>query len=246
VAPASPPPSVRPRRWRRWLWRLVAGAAGLAAFYVAFLALGFVPLNRGYRQPAEDYVVIFVRSNEVHTDLVLPVSVDGTAPWQRLFPPEHFRSNASSARYIAFGWGNRKFYIDTPTWAEFRITTACVVLFWPSEAVLHVEYLADAAPGEWLREVRLTREQYEHLAEFVRSTVGRIDEQGRAVLASDSSYGSTDRFYTATGRYHCFNTCNQWTGRGLARAGVPVGVWTPLKPQVLCWLPKCAAKTTPP
>jgi hypothetical protein len=69
--------------------------------------------------------------------------------------------------------------------------------------------------------------------------VGGTDERGYASLASDSSYGSTDRFYTATGRYHCFNTCNQWTGRGLARAGVPVGIWTPLKPQVLCWLPAC-------
>jgi len=217
---------------------LLSGAA-LLAFYLGFLALGFVPINGGSKPPAADYVVIFVRSNEVHTDLVLPVGSAGGVDWRLLFPPEQFHANVTGAKFVAFGWGNRKFYIDTPTWAEFRLSTACGALFWPSEPVLHVEYLPDAAPGEWLREVRLTREQYQRLAEFVRSTVGGIDRQSRAVLASDISYGTTDRFYTATGRYHCFNTCNQWTGRGLARAGVSVGIWTPLKPQVLCWLPPC-------
>lgn len=215
---------------------MLLGGGGLVAFYAAFLALGFVPVNRSCAPPAEDYMVIFVRSNEVHTDLVLPVKTAGV-DWRELFPAEQFQSNVSAAKYIAFGWGNRKFYVDTPTWAEFRFTTACGALFWPSEAVLHVEYLGDASAGECLREVRLTREQYQRLADFVRSTVGGLDERGYASLASDSGYGSADRFYTATGRYHCFNTCNQWTGRGLARAGVPVGIWTPLRPQVLCWLP---------
>jgi len=228
----------RARRFR--LWRLLRSSAGLLVFYVGFLALGFVPINYGYAPPAADYVVVFVRSNEVHTDLVLPVRSAGGVEWRQLFPPEHFRANVRADKYIAFGWGNRRFYIDTPTWAQFRLTTACGALFWPSEPVLHVEYLADAAPGEWTHEVRLTREQYARLAEFVHSTVDGADESGPATLASDSSYGSTDRFYTATGRYHCFNTCNQWTGRGLARAGVPIGIWTPLKPQVLRWLPAYA------
>ncbi len=232
-----------PRRsthWRRWRRRALAACGSLLAAYGLFLTLGFVPIHLGYKAPAEDYIVIFVRSNEVHTDLVLPASGAGGVDWRQLFPPEHFGTSVSGAKYVAFGWGNRDFYIDTPTWADFRLSTACGALFWPSETVLHVEYLFDPTPSDWMHEVRLTREQYERLTQFVRSTVGGLDERGRALPASDSSYGAGDRFYTARGRYHCFNTCNQWTGRGLARARLPTGLWTPLKPQVLLWLPTYA------
>lgn len=229
-------PSVRTGGVRRWFRRLMTGAAAVVAFYLAFLALGFVPLHRGRQPPKDDFVVIFVRSNEVHTDLVLPVVAAGV-DWRQIFPPQHFRGDMSAAEFVALGWGNRQFYVDTPAWSDFRLSTACGALFWPSEAVLHVEYLAEPAPSAWFHEVHVTREEYERLTEFVRATVGSPDEQGCAVLACDSSYGASDRFYAATGRYHCFNTCNQWTGRGLARAGLPVGIWTPLKPQVLCWLP---------
>jgi uncharacterized protein (TIGR02117 family) len=218
----------------------LAAIGSLAAIYGMFLALGFVPRHLGSVPPADDYIVIYVRSNEVHTDLVLPVRWNGTEKfdWRVLFPPEHFGALVQRAKYVAFGWGNREFFINTPTWSQFRLSTACGALFWPSETVLHVEYLFDAAPSASMHEVRVSRGQYAQLAEFVRSTIGGLDEAGSAQLASESRYGPHDRFYTATGRYHCFNTCNQWTGRGLSRASIPTGLWTPLKPQVLLWLPE--------
>jgi hypothetical protein len=85
--------------------------------------------------------------------------------------------------------------------------------------------------------VYVTRSRYAELVRFVRASVGPLDDAGAVVLASDKSYGDRDRFYRARGRYHLFNTSNQWTGRGLKRAQVPVGIWTPLKHQVLLWLP---------
>ena len=211
-----------------------------ALFYSGFLALGFVPVNRGYvTPPAEDRVRIFVRSNEVHTDLVLPVVCDAAdIDWRRPFPFRDFWGNVRGPQYVAIGWGNREFYVNTPTWAEFKLTSACGALFWPSETVLHVEYLGDVSPGESMRSVLLTREQYGRLAAFVEASIGETHESGAARTASETSYGLRDRFYVASGRYHCFNTCNQWTGRGLKAAGVPTGIWTPLKPQVLCWLPE--------
>jgi hypothetical protein len=94
-----------------------------------------------------------------------------------------------------------------------------------------------------MQEVFVTRAQYAELVRFVRSSVGDCDEGGCAKTASEVTYGPGDRFYVSSGRYHCFNTCNQWTGRGLARAGLPVGIWTPLKQQVLCWLPESSAES---
>jgi uncharacterized protein (TIGR02117 family) len=183
-------------------------------------------------------VRLFVCHNEIHTDLVMPVECRELGiDWRKTFPAEHFSSHVAFARHLAVGWGNRDFYIQTPR-ALFKFSTACRALFLPSEAVLHVEYLPELTAGPLVHEIYVTREQYQELAAFVRASVGTTDERGCAGTASDVTYGIADRFYAASGRDHLFNTCNQWTGRGLSRAGVPVGIWTPLKEQVLCWLPE--------
>ena len=232
----SSPSSLLRRLVRRAFW----ATSGGAAIYGSFLLLGFVPLSwHANPPPPGDGVTIFVRSNEIHTDLVLPVACDNPViDWRQRFPPAHFARDVQLDRFVAVGWGNRAFYVETPTWADFKISTAAGALFWPSETVLHVEYLYDAAAGDDFRAVRLSRDQYRELVEFVVSSIGEPDERGAAQPATSITYGSSDRFYIATGRYHLFNTCNQWTGRGLSRAGVPVGIWTPLKPHVLCWLPE--------
>lgn len=230
-------------RWlraKRWSRRCALGAGGLIAVYAAFLLLGFIPINGGYRvPPADDRVRIFVRSNEIHTDIVMPtVQPELDIDWRQRFPPRDFSATVTESPYVAVGWGNRKFFLQTPTWAEFNASTALEALFWPSETVLHVEYLPRSAADYLPHAVYISKEQYRALARFVEDSLGDCDEQGCAKTASQVTYGPADRFYESAGRYHCFNTCNQWTGRGLARAGVPVGIWTPLKPQVLCWLPE--------
>jgi uncharacterized protein (TIGR02117 family) len=116
---------------------------------------------------------------------------------------------------------------------------------WPSESVLHVEYVSECAAGPNLREVLISRADYRELASFVEASIGTRNGAGTAQTATDVSYGDADRFYTSSGRYHALNTCNQWTGRGLARAGVPVGIWTPLKAHVFFWLPEEALLTKP-
>jgi uncharacterized protein (TIGR02117 family) len=233
-------------RLRRWLGR------GLCAFvlfwlaYACFLLLGFVPVNRGYQvPPEEDRVRIFIRSSDIHTDFVMPISLEGTdVDWGGLFSSRHFHAPLNGAKYVAVGWGSRGFYVETKTWADLKIGTLLMALFTPSESVLHVEYLWDLIPGPGMDEVLITREQYQELTAFVQSTIGETDETGAAVLATEVSYNDYDRFYLARGRYHMFNTCNQWTGRGLHRAGVPTGLWTPLVVHVRCQLPKGEKKAS--
>jgi uncharacterized protein (TIGR02117 family) len=225
--------------WKKCLRRLGMLVAAGIAVYAAFLLLGFVPQNLDYRRPAVgDRVTIFVRSNEIHTDLVLPVACEEPAiDWRTRFPPSHFEADVRDCRYVAVGWGNWQFYVETPRWSDLKVSSALCALCWPSETVLHVEYLYDVAEGEHFHELTINRDQYRELVAFVESSIARLDEHGAVETATTVRYGTTDRFYSATGRYHAFNTCNQWTGRGLARAGAPVGIWMPLKPHVLWLLP---------
>lgn len=218
----------------RWSGRILFA---LILCYAGFLALGCVPVNASFvPATSADRVVIFVRSNEIHTDLVVPVvHVASDCDWRTHFPPADFRGNVRNCEHVAIGWGNRVFYIDTPTWADFRISTAARALFWPSESVLHVEYVPEIVPREHFREIPISAEQYRQLVDFIHSSAIK-NSDARAITASERTYGTHDRFYESTGNYHAFNTCNQWTGRGLKRAGVKTGLWTPLKPQVLHWL----------
>jgi uncharacterized protein (TIGR02117 family) len=236
-AEASPAP--RRSNWKRWLWRAAGIPPGFVIFYAAFVLLGYITINHDYQVPSEsDRVIIFVRSNEIHTDLVLPLNdPQSDIDWRAFFPAEHFRDDIRQARYVALGWGERVFYMQTPTWQEAKIGSVCGALFLPSESVLHVEFLSFAGADTWTREVHVSRAQYETLVEHIQTTL-RHNKHQRPISAGETTYGSSDHFYEARGSYHMFNTCNQWTGRALQRAGVPTGIWTPLKDQVLRPLPR--------
>ena len=47
--------------------------------------------------------------------------------------------------WIAFGWGDREFYIHTRTWRELRPGAAASALLGLGPAAMHVEYLARPA-----------------------------------------------------------------------------------------------------
>ena len=104
----------KPTTYQRWRRRFVQAVAGLFLFYCSFLVAGYIPVNRDFVSPAgDDSVRIFIRSNEIHTDLVLPTCDEATQiDWRELFPPSHFRSDVTRARYVAIGWGNRAFFVD--------------------------------------------------------------------------------------------------------------------------------------
>ena len=226
-------------RFKRWGLRLLFVLGGFLLFYLAFFLLGFVPTNLDYQvPPINDQVVLFVRSNDIHTDVVMPVDHDVLGiHWREHFPQDHFPLvDIQQAPYVAVGWGDRGFYLETPSWEELKWSNVANALCWPSASVLHVEYLGNVVPDEYTYQVAVSKEQYQQLAAFVQETIS-ANKSGQAVPASEITYGIADRFYQSHGEYHLFNTCNQWTGQALRTAGLPMGIWTPWKSHVLYWLP---------
>ena len=72
----------RGRKALIWTLRLVAGVVALPLLYfLAALFLGLVPANVAFRQASEGGVVIYVRSNGIHTDIVMP-KVNAEADWR--------------------------------------------------------------------------------------------------------------------------------------------------------------------
>ena len=86
--------------------------AGIVAvpilYFAAALVLGAVPANVAFYEPPEG-VTIFVRSNGVHTWIVMP-KVNADMDWRLYALPSHLRDPRwGNADHVAIGYGNRDF-----------------------------------------------------------------------------------------------------------------------------------------
>jgi uncharacterized protein (TIGR02117 family) len=217
----------------RWLKRLALFGLSCIAFYFLIALIGLIPVNNDFRPTADGIEVCFV-SNPIHTDIILPIFAEDV-DWRSRFPPGSVQVDTRQATHVAVGWGNKGFYINTPTWADLRFSTAASALFWPSESCMHMSLVrAEYIPKDAHR-VKLSLAQYKRLVGFINdSFLHRPD--GSIVLIPNRTYGPNDAFFESAGRYHCFNTCNCWTGRAMQTAGIRTPWYTPLPGTLFLYL----------
>lgn len=208
----------------------IALAALLLGYGAAGLVGGAIPANPGWRAPASG-VRIWLIDNGVHTDLVLPADALGI-DWRRLARPEDLGDPRFARwRWVAIGWGDRRFYLETPEWKDVRPATVLAAAIGSDHTVLHIAYMPEPAPGAHARTVLLRPGEYRRLAAFVRARFGI--RQGR--VRHWRGYDAFDAFYEARGRYDAIDTCNAWAGAALRAAGVRIGRWTPFATTVMQW-----------
>ena len=210
------------RRGLGWIAGSLLALLAVVGLYVGVAAaLMLWPVNA--RAPTEPpRIEAYVLSNGVHTDLVMPVR-SAVIDWAALFDPRDAKSPPPDAEFVAIGWGDREFYLHTPTWGDLTLRRAVGALVGANPSLLHVTWLTRAQLRQGAYVMPLSPRQYLELVAHVRGSL----PGDRAVALPGAGYGPDDAFYEAVGSYHLFETCNTWTGRGLRRAGVPVSRWTP-------------------
>ncbi len=208
----------------RGLGWLVAALIAVAATYVtAAIALGAIPANASFAESA-DGISIYIRTNGVHAELILPTRAS-TFDWSAEHPAGHMRSLAEPMEWVAFGWGDRGFFANTPTWADLRPGTALLALSGFGPGAMHVEYI-ESPRAYKAREVKVSPEQYARLVAFIRASFER-DAAGRPERANLPGYFASDAFYEASRSYKFWFTCNDWVRRALSQAGVRAPLWAP-------------------
>ena len=216
------------RKRPRWRRRILLALIAVPGAYLAAALLGsLVPVNSDWREPDRG-VTIYLADNGVHADLILPVRAAGL-DWAPLIPYSAM-ADAGGEQWIGFGAGERRVYLDTPTWADISPRTLLAATT-GGERVMHVEYVAD--PSYSAREIRLTPDQYRRLWAAIRAEF-RLDARGRPVRIDHPGYGPRDGFYTGIGRASALSTCNNWTAGRLRLAGVRTSLWSPFV-QGLVW-----------
>lgn len=212
----------RRRRKRGWGKRLLLALAAVPLLYLAAaLAGSLVPVNRGWEEPGEG-TTVFLRSNGIHVDIFMPAEAHGL-DWRPLFPAGHFRGARANVRWFGFGAGERRVYLETPTWWDLSPRTLSAALA-GGEQVMHVERTNE--PGEKMRAIRLRPEEYRRLWAAVRAEF-RLDPRGRPQRIDHPGYTPEDAFFRGTGRASAVHTCNNWVADRLRLAGVKTSVWPP-------------------
>jgi uncharacterized protein (TIGR02117 family) len=209
----------------------VTGLLALPLLYsLAALVGAVIPANPGWQPPGEG-VTIFLRTNGVHTWIVVP-TVNADMDWRPLAPAAHIKDPRYAGNYLAMGYGNREFYLNTPRWEDLRLRTALTAAFGRGRSLMHVEHETDPRVDEYQRPLLLTSAQYRRLARHIEASFERgPGAMTRPLLGR--GYGPGDVFYEARGPYNAFLTCNEWSGAALRAAGVRTGIWTPLSQSIM-------------
>jgi uncharacterized protein (TIGR02117 family) len=224
----------------RRLLRILAIFPGLLLLYLLAAVIGsLIPVSaENTAISPKEAVLIYIKTNGVHTDLVMPLQ-NAYVDWTQTIDTNHAR-NASNAQWCSIGWGDKKFYIETPEWSDLTVSTAVGSTFGFHQSAMHVVFYPLVLPSKRKRALYLSPEQYQRLHGWILDWF-ELDSNGQVIpIPTGNSYGPNDVFYEAKGRYHLFHTCNTWTNQALKVAGQRAAWWTPFDKGIFYHYPEVA------
>ncbi len=208
-----------------FLVKTIVVVVAIATLYILLSLLSIViPVNTKFHH-AEEGITCYLCSDGIHTDFVLPVCNE-VHDWKRLIKQECYENRIVDGNFIGFGWGDRGFYLDIPTWNDLTFKVAFKAMVIPSKTLMHVKAL-NTLPRDKKKfsKMVLNPEQYKALCDYIYSYFKL--ENGEPILLAGKGYSPNDNFYEALSKYHALNTCNFWVNRGLIRVGVRTSFWSP-------------------
>lgn len=206
---------------RNTLWFLVAF---LTVYLTSSAVLSVIPTDSG--EAAGSGIPIYVVSNGVHTDVVVPVRNE-IQDWSRTIRFEHTKARDSSRKWVSFGWGDKGFYLETLSWSDLKASTAFNAAFSLGTTAMHTEFHNRLKENDHCVAIRLHPDQYRKLVAYISGSF-QTDSTGFVKqITTTAVYGKHDAFYEALGSYSMLKTCNTWTNQALKSAGQKACIWTP-------------------
>ena len=206
--------------------KVIATVIGLVIIYVVLaLTIPYLPVQKKATNDVAD-IPIYIYTNGVHTDIVMPIKTDHV-DWSKKILFENTTSKSTDFNYVGIGWGDKGFYLDTPTWAELKVSTAFHAAFWLGESAMHTTFYKAMTEGDDCKKIMLTQAQYADLVKFVDSKFDKNSAGQNILIKTDAVYNDDDAFYEAQGSYSFLYTCNTWTNNALKAAGQKAALWTP-------------------
>ena len=184
-------------------------------YFIISLIFTYITIDKKFNDNND--TSIYLSTNGVHLDIIIPK--------EKLSDKLLFgvKSN-SSDKYLAFGWGDENFYVNTPTWNDLTLSNAVSAMFLKSSTLMHVTKFK-VQGNNWV-EIKISEFELKKLNTFLQNSF-KTNDVGRKIMLENKGYSSKDDFYKANGSYSCFNTCNSWVNMGFKQSGLKSCLWTP-------------------
>ena len=195
----------------------------LMTYLLIVTLLSFVSVNEDFAENQKE-IPIYILTNGVHTDVVLPLKSE-YYDWTNQLKPEHTKAKDSTYQYAALGWGDKGFYLETPTWADLKASTALKAVSGLSSTAMHVTFYKDLKESNSCKKLQISSDNYKKLILFINESFQT--KSGEFLkIETDAVYGKHDVFYEANGSYSLFYTCNSWANQALKAANQKAALWT--------------------
>jgi len=196
----------------------------LVIYLIIATAIAYIPVNKDQSQHEDQNLSIYILTNGVHTDIVVPY-FNEVYDWRTYLDTTLTPGKLTSTKWVSFGWGDKGFYLQTPEWKDLKASVAFNAAFGLSESAMHVTYYNRMIQNEDCIEIKLNKQQYLQLCSFILNQFN-IDKNELQLIDTDQNYGANDVFYNAKGTYNLFYTCNTWTNNALKAAGLKACFFT--------------------
>ena len=198
----------------------------IALYFLIAEILSSIIVNKNQDQPKE--MAIYIATNGFHTDIVMPVKTE-IVDWSQKIKFSDTRSNDGNQRFVAVGWGNEDFFLNIPSWNEVKLSIAAKAVLGIGPSAMHAAFLKGVYEDESCRKIELSKSQYVDLVNFIESYFVKDPLENFINIPTPDTYGDSDAFYKAKGRFTPFFTCNTWTNSALKSAGLRSCLWTPFQ-----------------
>ncbi|MBK6983961.1 MAG: TIGR02117 family protein [Bacteroidetes bacterium] len=181
-------------------------------FFISLIALWFccawllskIKTNANTIKSQKD-ITIYVKSNGMHTDIVMPINID-VYDWDSFLDKTCFLDINETHQYIAIGWGDKGFYLNTPTMADLKAKTLTNALFGLGSTAMHVTYYKNLKCSDLIKQISISKEAYMNLVSHITQSF-YLNNKGPKLIPHPN-YGHHDNYFEAKGTYSIFKTCN--------------------------------------
>ncbi|MBF4506954.1 TIGR02117 family protein [Flavobacterium sp. JLP] len=192
-------------------------------YLVAAFSLSKITIDQEPNTKPE--IELYILTNGVHTDIVMPTKND-QIDWSQKVKFENTKTADSTYKYIAMGWGDKGFYLETPEWSDLKASVAFKAASGLSTTAIHATYYKSLREGEDCKKMMISKDQYNRLIQYINDSFQKDASGNFLNIKTDAVYGKTDAFYEANGSYSLFHTCNSWANSGLKASGQKCCFWT--------------------
>ncbi|MFY7669805.1 DUF2459 domain-containing protein [Tenacibaculum sp. MEBiC06402] len=185
--------------------------SSIVGYVCISILLSYITVNKVQEKSSQH---IYIASNGIHLSVIIPeeyLSVELKKDLQL----------KTNTKFIRFGWGDVNFYLNTPTWSDFKMKYALGALFWNNPTLIEVNPKKAFNP-KWTP-VPVNSNQLEKLNKYIFDTF-KINHNSK-IRIKQKMYPNSQLF-EANGSYSPIKTCNTWVNTGFKESGLKASFWT--------------------